>query len=60
MATQEEILAGIVVIIEEVTGIEASEVTFDESLVDDLDLDSLSMAEGRRESRGPVRREDPG
>ncbi len=45
MATQEELIAGIAEIIEEVTGIEPSEVTIDKSFVDDLDIDSLSMVE---------------
>ena len=45
MATQEEIIAGLAEIIEEVTGIEPSEVTVDKSFVDDLDIDSLSMVE---------------
>lgn len=43
--TQEEIIAGIAEIIEEVTGIEPSEVTPEKSFVDDLDIDSLSMVE---------------
>lgn len=42
-ATQEEIIAGLAEIIEEVTGIEPSEVTPEKSFVDDLDIDSLSM-----------------
>ena len=42
-ATQEELIAGIAEIIEEVTGIEPSEVTLEKSFVDDLDIDSLSM-----------------
>ena len=42
---QEEIIAGIAEIIEEVTGIEPSEVTPEKSFVDDLDIDSLSMVE---------------
>jgi acyl carrier protein len=45
VATQEELIAGIAEIIEEVTGIEPSEVTIDKSFVDDLDIDSLSMVE---------------
>ncbi len=46
MATsQEEIIANIAEIIEEVTGIEPSEVTPEKSFVDDLDIDSLSMVE---------------
>ena len=43
--TQEEIISGIAEIIEEVTGIEPSEVTPEKSFVDDLDIDSLSMVE---------------
>jgi acyl carrier protein len=43
--TQEEIIAGLAEIIEEVTGIEPSEVTIEKSFVDDLDIDSLSMVE---------------
>ena len=45
MANQEEIIAGLAEIIEEVTGIEPSEVTMEKSFVDDLDIDSLSMVE---------------
>lgn len=46
MATaQNEIVAGIAEIIEEVTGIEPSEVTSEKSFVDDLDIDSLSLVE---------------
>ncbi|WP_280468844.1 meromycolate extension acyl carrier protein AcpM [Nocardia cyriacigeorgica] len=45
IATREELVAGIAEIIEEVTGIEPSEVTIDKSFVDDLDIDSLSMVE---------------
>lgn len=44
-ATQEQLIAGIAEIIEEVTGIEPSEVTIEKSFVDDLDIDSLSMVE---------------
>ena len=44
-ASQEEIIAGLAEIIEEVTGIEPSEVTAEKSFVDDLDIDSLSMVE---------------
>ena len=43
--TKEELIAGIAEIIEEVTGIEPSEVTIEKSFVDDLDIDSLSMVE---------------
>ena len=44
-ASQAEIIAGLAEIIEEVTGIEPSEVTPEKSFVDDLDIDSLSMVE---------------
>jgi acyl carrier protein len=43
--TRDELIAGIAEIIEEVTGIEPSEVTVEKSFVDDLDIDSLSMVE---------------
>ncbi|AYF73067.1 acyl carrier protein [Nocardia yunnanensis] len=43
--TQEEIIAGIAEIVEEVTGIEAADVTLDKSFVDDLEIDSLSLVE---------------
>lgn len=43
--TQETIIAGIAEIIEEVTGIEATEVTVEKSFVEDLDIDSLSLVE---------------
>ncbi|KAA0114398.1 meromycolate extension acyl carrier protein AcpM [Mycolicibacterium sp. P9-22] len=43
--TRKELIAGIAEIIEEVTGIEPSEVTIKKSFVDDLDIDSLSMVE---------------
>ncbi|TWS29524.1 acyl carrier protein [Tsukamurella conjunctivitidis] len=46
MATsQDEIVAAIAEIIEEVTGIEPSEVTLNKAFIDDLDIDSLSMVE---------------
>lgn len=41
--SQEEIISNLAEIIEEVTGIEPSEVTVEKSFVDDLDIDSLSM-----------------
>jgi len=44
-ATQEQLVAGIAEIVEEVTGIEPSEVTLEKSFIDDLDIDSLSMVE---------------
>ncbi|WP_378730523.1 meromycolate extension acyl carrier protein AcpM [Nocardia brasiliensis] len=43
--TQEEIVAGIAEIVEEVTGIEASEVTAEKFFIEDLDIDSLSLVE---------------
>ncbi|MEU7140263.1 meromycolate extension acyl carrier protein AcpM [Nocardia sp. NPDC046473] len=43
--TQEEIVAGIAEIVEEVTGIEAAEVMLEKSFVEDLDIDSLSLVE---------------
>lgn len=43
--TEAEIIAGLAEIVEEVTGIEPSEVTAEKSFVDDLDIDSLSMVE---------------
>lgn len=43
--TQEQIVEELGKIIEEVTGIEPSEVTMEKSFVDDLDIDSLSMVE---------------
>lgn len=44
-SSQEQIIAGIAAIVEEVTGIEPSEVTADKSFVDGLDIDSLSLVE---------------
>ncbi|MCA2207577.1 meromycolate extension acyl carrier protein AcpM [Nocardia rosealba] len=43
--TQQEIIAGIADIIEEVTGIEAAEVTPEKSFIEDLEIDSLSLVE---------------
>ena len=43
--TEQEILAGVGKIINEITGIPADEVTPEKSFVDDLDIDSLSMVE---------------
>ena len=45
VASQEDLIAGLAEIIEEVTGIEPAEVTIEKSFVDDLDIDSLSMVE---------------
>jgi len=43
--TNEEILHGIAEIVNEVAGVETSEITLDKSFVDELDIDSLSMVE---------------
>jgi len=43
--TEQEIMAGLGEIIDEIAGVPADEVTPDKSFVDDLDIDSLSMVE---------------
>ncbi|HEX5190741.1 MAG TPA: acyl carrier protein [Streptosporangiaceae bacterium] len=43
--TQEEILAGLSEIIDEIAGVPADQVTPEKTFVDDLDIDSLSMVE---------------
>ncbi|MCO5970724.1 MULTISPECIES: acyl carrier protein [Actinoallomurus] len=43
--SEKEILDGLGEIIEEIAGVDPSEVTPDKSFVDDLDIDSLSMVE---------------
>ena len=43
--SQEEILAGLAEIVEEVAGIDAAEVQMDKSFTGDLDVDSLTMVE---------------
>ena len=43
--SQEEILAGLSEIIDEIAGVPADEVTPEKTFVDDLDIDSLSMVE---------------
>ncbi|MGH4009385.1 MAG: acyl carrier protein [Pseudonocardiaceae bacterium] len=43
--TNEEILSDLAEIVNEVAGVETSEITPDKSFVDDLDIDSLSMVE---------------
>jgi acyl carrier protein len=43
--SQDEILAGLAEIIDEIAGVPADEVTPDKTFVDDLDIDSLSMVE---------------
>lgn len=47
MATTREdnIVAGIAEIVEEVTGIDVAEVTIEKSFVEDLEIDSLSLVE---------------
>ena len=42
---EQEILAGLGEIVEEIAGVPANEVTPSKSSVDDLDIDSLSMVE---------------
>ena len=43
--TDQDILAGLAEIIDEIAGVPADEVTPDKNFVDDLDIDSLSMVE---------------
>ena len=43
--SEQEILAGLGEIIEEIVGIPAAEVTPEKNFIDDLDIDSLSMVE---------------
>ena len=43
--SQEEILEGLAEIVNEVAGIETSEVTLEKSFTGDLDVDSLTMVE---------------
>ncbi|WP_067964297.1 acyl carrier protein [Nocardiopsis trehalosi] len=43
--TEQDILAGLGDIIDEIAGVPANEVTPDKNFVDDLDIDSLSMVE---------------
>jgi acyl carrier protein len=45
LVTDQEILAGLAEIIDEIAGVPADEVTPDKNFVDDLDIDSLSMVE---------------
>jgi acyl carrier protein len=45
VADNTEILNGFAEIVEEVAGIDPTEVTVEKSFVDDLDIDSLSMVE---------------
>ena len=43
--TEQEILAGLGEIVDEIAGVPADQVTPEKSFVDDLDIDSLSMVE---------------
>ena len=43
--SNEDIIAGLGEIVEEVAGVAAADVTVDKSFTDDLDIDSLSMVE---------------
>jgi acyl carrier protein len=43
--TREEIIAGLAEILEEVAGVDPSDVADDKSFTEDLDVDSLSMVE---------------
>ena len=43
--TEQEILAGLAEIIDEVAGVPAGDVTPEKNFVEDLDIDSLSMVE---------------
>lgn len=43
--TQNEVLAGIREIVEEVAGVDPATIEMDKSFTDDLDVDSLSMVE---------------
>ncbi|MFC6884026.1 MULTISPECIES: acyl carrier protein [Actinomadura] len=44
-ATEQEILDGLAEIIDEIVGIDKSQVTPEKNFIDDLDIDSLSMVE---------------
>jgi acyl carrier protein len=43
--SQEEVLDGLAVIVNEVAGVPVDQITLDKKFVDDLDVDSLSMVE---------------
>ncbi|MEH1561555.1 acyl carrier protein [Cutibacterium avidum] len=45
MADKDQILADMADIVNDITGVDQSEVTLEKSFVDDLDVDSLSMVE---------------
>ena len=43
--SQQEILAGLARIVNEIAGVPVGDITLDKSFIDDLDVDSLSMVE---------------
>ena len=43
--SQQEILAGLAQIVNEIAGVPVGDITVDKSFIDDLDVDSLSMVE---------------
>ena len=43
--SQEEVLSGLAVIVNEVAGVPVDQITMEKRFVDDLDVDSLSMVE---------------
>jgi acyl carrier protein len=43
--SQQEILAGLATIVNEIAGVPVGDITLDKNFVDDLDVDSLSMVE---------------
>ena len=43
--TEQDILAGLAQIVNEIAGVPVGDITLDKSFVDDLDVDSLSMVE---------------
>jgi len=45
MADKDQLLANMADIVNDITGVDQSEVTLEKSFVDDLDVDSLSMVE---------------
>ncbi|TMR01632.1 acyl carrier protein [Actinomadura soli] len=45
IATEQQILDGLAEIIDDIVGIDKSEVTPEKNFIDDLDIDSLSMVE---------------
>ena len=43
--SQEEVLSGLAIIVNEVAGVPVDQITMEKRFVDDLDVDSLSMVE---------------